>query len=326
MKRRGLLLGVGVTLAGATIAAPLTASGQHRAMPVIGWAGFANDLGRDPLIQGLRDLGYVEGRSITIVYAFPREGEIGFASPIAELIRRKVDLIATAGFPATAAAHKAATTIPVVFVVADPVGAGFAASLARPGGSMTGLSLAVEEQFSGKWLELLKEAMPSLSQVAYLWNPANHGSASSWKAMQELAPKLGVMLQSAGLPDLKALDKALVAIEKGRAEALILDSDTVTRQLQAPIVAFARAHRLPLISALRRTVDAGGLMSYGPDLRALWRQAAVYVDKILKGAKPADLPVEQPTSFELVINLRAAKAIGLTLPQSLLQRADEVIE
>lgn len=295
-------------------------------MRVVGWAGFEYSSARDGLRQGLRDLGYVEGQNLAMLHASPKEGEIDFAGPVAELIRRKVDVIAAAGFGATAAAQRAASHIPVVFVVADPVGSGFVTSLARPGGNMTGLSLAVEEQFSGKWLELLKEASPRLSRVAYLWNPVNHSSASSWKTMQELAPKLSLVLQSAELPDPKALDKALAAISSGRAGALILDSDAVTGQVQSAITAFASANHLPLISALRRTVDAGGLMSYGPNLRALWRHAAVFVDKILKGANPADLPVEQPMSFELVINLKTAKALGLTVSQSLLARADEVIE
>jgi putative ABC transport system substrate-binding protein len=191
---------------------------------------------------------------------------------------------------------------------------------------MTGMSLAIEEQFSGKWLELLKEAAPKVSRIAYLWNPGNTSSASSWNTMQGLAPKLGLALQSVELRDPKNLGQAFAAILHGRAEAVIVDSDAIMIPNDAQIAEFALGNRLPLISPFRKYADMGGLISYGPSLHELWRHAATYVDKILKGAKPADLPVEQPTTFELVVNLRTAKALGLTIPQTLLLRADEVIE
>lgn len=246
MNRRNLIF-----LLGAAAASTAVVHAQQKAMPVVGWVGFEFSSARDGLLQGLRDLGYVEGQNLAVLYAFPQEGETDFAAPVAELLRRKVDIIAAAGFGATAALHRAASAIPVVFVVADPVGSGFVASLARPGGNMTGLSLAVEEQFSGKWLELLKEAAPRLSRVAYLWNPANHSSASSWKAMRELAPKLGVVLQSAELPDPKALDKALAVISSGRAGALILDSDAITGQVQSAAKSSRRSLRSPPPSICR---------------------------------------------------------------------------
>jgi ABC-type uncharacterized transport system substrate-binding protein len=322
MRRRDFL---GV-LSGAAMQWPTVARAQQPGMPVIGWAGFEYNNAVDGLLKGLRELDYVEGKNIAVLYRFLKTGEVGFTPAITELAERNVDIIATAGFPATFAAHRAALTIPVVYVTADPVGAGFAASLAHPGGNMTGLSLAVEEQFAGKWVELLKETSPNVTRVGYIWNPVNHGSASSFSAMQALAPKLGLSIHSIELRDAGGLDKALAAVVHEQAEGLIIDSDAVTGQVQTPIAAFARAHRLPLISAFRRVVEAGGLMSYGPNLHELWRQAARYIDKILKGTKPADLPVEQPTAFELIINLKTAKALGLTVPPTLLARADEVIE
>jgi putative ABC transport system substrate-binding protein len=214
----------------------------------------------------------------------------------------------------------------VVFIMADPVGSGVAASLAHPGGNMTGQSLAIEEQFSGKWLELLKEAAPQLSRVVYLWNPMNHSSATSWQAMQGLGPTLGLTLQSVEIRDPKNIDAAFTAIIRDHAEGVIVDSDPVNGSNKERIVEFAAANRLPAIYVFRWYVDAGGLMSYGPNFYELWRRAATYVDKILKGAKPADLPVEQPTRFELVVNLKAAKSLGLTIPPMILALADEVIE
>ena len=191
---------------------------------------------------------------------------------------------------------------------------------------MTGQSLAIEEQFGGKWLELLKEAAPRVSRIAFLWNPANHSSASSWKTMRGLAPTLGLALQSVEIRERKDIDAAFAAIMRDRADGVIVDSDPVNGSNQERIVEFAAANRLPVIYVWRRYVDAGGLISYGPSFYDLWRRAATYVDKILKGASPADLPVEQPTKFELVVNLKTARSLGLTIPPSILARADEVIE
>jgi putative ABC transport system substrate-binding protein len=210
--------------------------------------------------------------------------------------------------------------------MADPVGSGVVASLSHPGGNMTGQSLAIEEQFAGKWLELLKEAAPQLSRAAYLWNPGNHSSASSWETMQRLAPSIGVTLESAELRDRKNIDAAFATIIQERAEGVIVDSDPATGANKMRIVEFTAANHLPAIYTWKWYVDAGGLMSYGPSFYELWRRAATYVDKILKGAKPADLPVEQPTKFELVVNLKTAQSLGLTIPPSILARADEVIE
>jgi len=313
MNRRDLL-----TLLGGAALLPSAVRAQQERLPSVGWVGFSTDkTAPDGLRQGLRELGYVEGQNIAIQYRSPQEGSVSFAGPIEELARLNVDIIATAGVPATDAAHRAALSIPVVFVAADPIGAGFVASLARPGGNMTGLSLAVEDQFSGKWLELLKEAAPQISRVAYLWNPANHSSASSWQAMQGLAPKLGLTLQSVELRDPKGLDDALTAIGPGRADGAILDSDAVSLLVQPQVIAFASANRLPMISVFPAFAHAGGLMSYGPDLHDLWRRAATYVVQILKGAKPSELPVIQPTRFEFVLNLKTANLLGLSVPPTL---------
>jgi putative ABC transport system substrate-binding protein len=322
MNRRDLI----TLLAGAALL-PNGVRAQQGRLPSVGWVGFSTDkTAPDGLRQGLRELGYEESQNIAIQYRSPQSGSVSFAESVAELAQLKVDVLASAGFPATDAVHRAGFAIPDVFVVADPIGAGFVRSLAHPGGNMTGLSLAVEEQFSGKWLEFIKEFAPQMSRVAYLWNPTNHSSASSWAAMRGLAPKLGVALQSVELRDPQDRDRAFAAMTRDHAEAVIVDSDAATALILAQIVGFARDNRLPLVSVFRSYVEAGGLLSYGPDLRDLWRRAATYVDKILKGARPADLPVQQPTKFELVINLQTAKALGLTVPQSLLALADEVVE
>ena len=305
---------------------PFTPQAQQK-MPLLGFLAFAADsIARDGLWQGLHEHGYIEGRNIAIEYRFADEAGGDFTELAEQLVRHQVDIILPAGHPAALAAQRATSAIPIVTVVADPIGSGFAASLAHPGGNVTGFSLAVEEQFSGKWLELLNEAAPQVSRVAYLWNPTNHSSASSWKVMQGLAPRIGLILQSVELRRPEDLSGAFAAIIRDRAEGIIVDSDAIMVPIHADIAEFASANRLPTISVFRRFVDAGGLMSYGPNLRELWRQATTYIDKILKGAKPADLPIEQPVKFELMVNLKTAKALDLTIPYQVLARADEVIE
>jgi putative ABC transport system substrate-binding protein len=300
---------------------------QPADIPTVGWLVFeAGEGGLEGFRQGLHDLGYVEGQNIAIETRSPEGTADRLVEQIEELARLKVKIIITGGVPATMAAKRAALPIPVVFVMADPVGSGVVSSLAHPGGNMTGQSLSIEEQFAGKWLELLKEAAPQVVRMAYLWNPANHSSASSWKAMQGLASTIKVTLQSVELRDPKQIDEAFAAIVGERGEGVIVDSDPVNGSNQAQIVEFAAANHLPAIYVWRRYVDSGGLMSYGPSFYELWRHTATFVDKILKGASPADLPVEQPTKFELVVNLKTALELGLTIPHSLLLRADEVIE
>jgi putative tryptophan/tyrosine transport system substrate-binding protein len=301
---------------------------QPANIPTVGWFVFESaEGGLDGFRQGLHELGYVEGQNIAIETRSPEGTSDRLVEQIEELAGLKVKIIVTGGVPATMAAKRAALRIPVVFIMADPVGSGVVASLAHPGGNMTGQSLAIEEQFAGKWLQFLEETAPQVSRIAYLWNPGNHSSASSWKAMQGLAPSLGVTLQSVELRDRKEIGEAFAAVIRDRAEGFIVDSDPVMGSSnQARIVEFAAANRLPAIYVWRMYVESGGLMSYGPSFYGLWRHAATYIDKILKGAKPADLPVEQPTKFELVVNLKTARSLGLTIPHSLLLRADEVIE
>jgi putative tryptophan/tyrosine transport system substrate-binding protein len=226
---------------------------QQASIPTVGWLVFdAGEGGLDGFHQGLRELGYVEGRDIAIEARSPAGTGDRLAEQIEELARLKVKIIVTGGVPATLAAKRAAWPIPVVFIMADPVGSGVVASLAHPGGTMTGQSLAIEEQFAGKWLELLKEAAPRLSRVAFLWNPANHSSASSWKTMQGLAPTVGLTLQSVELRDPKDIGEALAAIVRDRAEGVIVDSDPVTGSNKTRIVEFAAAHHLPALEVVCR--------------------------------------------------------------------------
>jgi len=318
--------GLALILAVLLIALPVGAQ-QRANVPVVGWLVFsAGEGGLEGFRQGLQEHGYVEGQNIAIEVRTPEESVDRLVEQIRDLARLNIKVLITGGVPATLAAKRAALPIPVVFVMADPVGSGVVASLAHPGGTMTGQSAAIEEQFAGKWLQLLKEAAPQLSRIAYLWNPANHSSASSWKTMQGLAPILGLTLQSVEMRDRKDIDAAFAAIIRERAEGVIVDSDYVTAGNKTRIVEFTAANRLPAMYTWKMYVDAGGLMSYGPSFYELWRHAATYVDKILRGAKPADLPVEQPTRYELVVNLKTAKELGVTIPQTLLLRADEVIE
>jgi len=318
--------GLALILAVLLIALPVGAQ-QRANVPVVGWLVFsAGEGGLQGFRQGLQEHGYVEGQNIAIEVRTPEESVDRLVEQIQDLARLNIKVLITGGVPATLAAKRAALPIPVVFVMADPVGSGVVASLAHPGGTMTGQSAAIEEQFAGKWLQLLKEAAPQLSRIAYLWNPANHSSASSWKTMQGLAPILGLTLQSVEMRDRKDIDAAFAAIIRERAEGVIVDSDYVTAGNKTRIVEFTAANRLPAMYTWKMYVDAGGLMSYGPSFYELWRHAATYVDKILRGAKPADLPVEQPTRYELVVNLKTAKELGVTIPQTLLLRADEVIE
>jgi putative ABC transport system substrate-binding protein len=277
--------------------------------------------------QGLRELGYVEGKDIVIEYRFA-EGKLDRLSELAaELVRLKVDVIVATGRTPSLAAKQVTTTIPIVMTVSgDPVGAGLVASLARPGGSITGLTSGTPD-LDGKRLELLKETLPKVKRVAFIHKEVSgRAFAGGVKEIQATARELGITLQSIEARNAKEVEAALQAVIKERAGALWVASPVVSRY-RKQIVDFAGKRRLPLIYATRGFVEkAGGLMSYGPDYSDLWRRAATYVDKILKGAKPADLPVERPMKFELVFNLRAAKQIGVTIPQEMLFRADKVIK
>jgi ABC-type uncharacterized transport system substrate-binding protein len=276
--------------------------------------------------QGLRELGYLEGKNIGIEYRysegnFRRQKELAF-----ELARANVDVIVTSGPASTRAAKEATATIPIIMTFdSDPVGSGSVASLARPGGNITGLSTLAPE-ISGKQLELLKEIVPKLSRVAVIGSSANPGNAQVLKEMEAVAQVFSVKLQYLDILDPKELEAAFRTASNERADAMVVLAGTIIIAQRARIADLAIKSRLPSIYERREFVEAGGLMSYGISIIELDRRAATYVDKILKGAKPADLPVEQPTKFEMVINLKTAKQIGLTVPPNVLARADKVIK
>jgi putative ABC transport system substrate-binding protein len=276
--------------------------------------------------QGLRELKYVEGKNIVIELRSAEEKVDRLPALAAELLRLKVDIIVTAGPPATRAAKEATSTIPIVMAQdTDPVGNGFVASLARPGGNITGLSTLAPE-ISGKRLELLKEIVPRLSRVAVLWASTYPGNAQTIRELELVAKAFGVKLQYLDVLDPKDIETAFRAASKGRAEAVLaLQSGGVAVGHRTKIAALAIKSRLPAIYHRSEFVEDGGLMSYGVNFTDLDRRAATYVDKLLKGRTPADLPVEQPMKFEFIVNLKAAKQIGLTVPPNLLVRADKVI-
>jgi putative ABC transport system substrate-binding protein len=274
----------------------------------------------------LRDLGYVEGQSIVIEYRYAEGRPDRLPVLSAELVRLKGDVLVTAGRPAIRAAKEATTSIPIVMAISgDAVATGLVASLARPGANLTGLSILAPE-LTGKRLQLLKETVPKVSRVAVLWNPTNPDSQLNWKAAQAAGQALRVTLQSLEARDANDFEAAFATMKREHADGLFVLGDPLTVGNQVRIADLALKYRLPGICFWRQFVDAGGLMSYGPSFGDMFRRAAVYVDKILKGAKPADLPGEQPTRFELVINLKTAKALALTAPQSVLVRADQVIQ
>jgi len=276
--------------------------------------------------QGLRELGYVEGQNIAIEFRWAGDQYDRLPGLAAELVRLKVNVIVAGGPPAIQAAQRATDTIPIVMAAAaDPVAAGFVASLARPGGNITGISNMLPELL-GKQLELLKEVLPKVSRVALLGNPANPNNASFVQQAQAAARASRVRLQPLEARDPGEIDRAFAAITRERADAVIVLTDTVLLDHRTRIADHAVRRRLPTVFGTRQFAEGGGLLAYGPSLDAGFRRAPTYVDKILKGAKPADLPIEQPATFELVINLTAAKALGLTIPQSLLIRADQVIQ
>jgi len=318
-------------LAGGLLATPLAARAQpagkvHR----IGFLGNstqtleANLVG--PLRDGFLDLGYVEGRDLVIEYRWAEGQYERFPALIAELIALKVDVIVTAGTPAALAVRRATTTIPLVMVaVGDPVGSGLVKSLAHPGGTLTGL-VSIAPDLEGKRLELLTEVVPRLSFVAFLLNPANTFHVTSEKQARAAAKALNLKVEFFPVRAEPEFDRAFQAMSSKRPGALIMLADRLFLHHRARIVEFAARNRLPTVYAYTELVEAGGLMSFGPSYPGMHHRAAYFVDKILKGSKPGDLPVEQPTKFELVINLKTAKALGLAIPQSLLQRADQVIE
>jgi putative ABC transport system substrate-binding protein len=276
--------------------------------------------------QGLRELGYVEGQNVILEWRYLAGGVDRLPELAAELVRLPVDIIVSQGTAANRAAKDATATIPIVMTNAsDPVKAGLVATLAHPGGNVTGLA-SLSAQLGGKRLELLNETVPSLARVAMAWDPTIADRADEFEDAAAAARTLGIALQSTEVRDDRDLEVAFGAVTRGHAEALFIQDNAVTRRNRARIAAFAIEHRLPAVSIRREFVEAGSLMSYGPDFADMNRRAAYYVDRILKGAKPADLPVEQPMKFELVINLKTAHALGLTIPQHILLQATEVIQ
>ncbi len=315
----------------AVLIMPLTADAQPPGrIPRIGVLSGgtpATGAGRhEALRQGLRELGYVEGKNVVLEFRYAEGRPERLPALVAELVRLNVDLIVTSGDHQIRAARKASHTLPIVVALAgDLVGAGHAASIARPAGNVTGFT-TVGPEAAVKRLEFLKAAFPKVSRVGLLWNPTNAVNSAILDEMRRGAPSVGVRLLSLEVPRSEDLERALEGALRDRTEALIALGDTVLLTHRARIVEFAAKHRLPTMYANQDYMDAGGLMFYGPNVADMYRRAATYVDKILKGAKPGDLPIEQPTKFELVINLKTARALGLTIPQALLLRADQVIQ
>jgi ABC-type uncharacterized transport system substrate-binding protein len=331
MDRRAFLAG-----AATLFAAPLAAEGQQPAkVPRLGWllSGSLESPESRAVLgafrQEARDRGYVEGQNIVIEYR-AAEGRIDrFPALATDLVRLKVDLIIAGSTPAARAAQQTTTTIPIVApTMGDPVGDGFVASLARPGGNITGLTFLGPELVP-KRLELLKEALPKVSRVAGLWHPGNLSERTTKDMLSQTetaARTLGVQLQLVGVRNPDELDRAFSTMARQRADALLIFPSAMLYNERRRVINLAEKHGLPSVYAAKEFVELGGLISYGANIPDLFRRAVTYVDKILKGAKPADLPVERPTKFEFVINLKTAKALGLTIPQSLLLKADQVIE
>jgi putative ABC transport system substrate-binding protein len=309
--------------------APLSADAPAGTAPRVGvlLAGSHSDGTQrevDALLQGLRELGYVEGQSITIEPRWAERKEDRFPDLAAELVRSKIDVIVATVAAAVPAARQATAAIPIVMVVNDPVASGFVTSLARPGRNITGMSM-MSPEVVGKQMELLREVVPKISRLAVLWNPANPGSRPQLRQAEVAAQTLGMRLQLIKAQTPSEIDRAFDAMTRERADAFLVLVDPILHRQQQHIVELAAKSRLPAIYPLRQNAETGGLMAYGADLLDLYRRSATYVDKILKGAKPGDLPIEQPTKFELVVNLKTAKALGLTLPPTVLVRADQVI-
>jgi putative tryptophan/tyrosine transport system substrate-binding protein len=320
------------SLAIGLLAAPLAAGAQQRAAVArIGWLSQGSPTdpatgSREAFRQGMRELGYVEGQNIVFEERWAEGKAERLPSLAAELVGRKVDVIVAGGTLAPLAAMRATKTIPIVLGAAGaPVETGLVSSLAKPGGNVTGLS-NLSADLTAKRLQLLKEVVPGVTRVAVLWNAANPVAAVVMRETEAAARRLGLPVQSLEVRGPDDFEKALPAAMSGGAGALFVIDDPLVFTARLRIGDFAVRNRLPMTAFYRPFAEAGGLMSFGANLADLFHRAAIYVDKILRGAKPGDLPIEQPTKFELVINLKTAKALGLTIPQSLLQRADQVIE
>jgi len=325
MRRRDFI----ILLAGAMGGWPSALRAQQKALPVIGYLNtaslgpFASNVAA--FRQGLSDAGWIEGQNVTIEYRSAEGRYDRLPSLAAELVDRKVDVIVAGGTPATVAAKSATSTIPIVFTSSDPVGSGLVASLARPGGNLTGLSILTIEMMP-KRLELLSELVPQASMIALLVNPNNPTTEVVIRDVQDAARAKGVQFRVLKASTEGEIDGAFATLVQLRAGALVVGPDPFFNGQRDQLVALAARHAVPAIYPWREVAAVGGLITYGPSLTATSRQMGIYVGKILNGAKPSDLPVQQPTTFELVVNLKTAKALGLTVPPSILARADEVIE
>lgn len=326
IQRRQLLVA-----AAAVFALPLVCAQQQSKIPRIGFLSVGSaptpsaSASLIPLRDGLRSLGWVEGQNIVIEYGWASTPD-GLPEKAAELVRKKVDLIFAPSSTQVEAARQATNTIPIVFSThADPVGVGHVASLARPGGNVTGVSMLMTE-LSAKELEILKQAVPHATRIGVLWDPTTPSHPEALKALAAVANKLSIQLTLVSVRSAQEFDSALSAMKKAHADALLVLVSPISLLERTQLAAVALKHRLPAIFGFAANAEAGGLMSYGANYLALNRRAAYYIDRILKGAKPADLPVEQAQEFELVINMKTAKALGIRIPQSLLLQADRVIE
>jgi putative tryptophan/tyrosine transport system substrate-binding protein len=327
--RRTFLAGTGAVLLTAPLAAQAQQAGKVYRIGYLQTSTRQEQLHMVKAFEdGLRDLGYRVGQNVVIEYRFAEAHPERLPGLAADLVRLNVDVIVTGINSNTAAAMKATTTIPIVMANSvDPVGVGFVETLARPGRNVTGVTQDTGNEVFGKRLELLKEIVPRGSREwAVLWNPTFGPNQGRWKATADAARNLGLRLLSAEMQGLDDLEPAFASIMKKRPGGLVVMSDAVLFTYRTQIGSMALKNRLPAISTVSEYAEVGLLLTYGASLPGLWYRSATYVDKILKGAKPADLPIEQPTKFELVINLKTAKALGLTIPQSLLQRADELIQ
>jgi putative ABC transport system substrate-binding protein len=326
------LIGLAVVLFVSLASAPLEAGAQQSSkMARVGYLEFGSAAPGTPHLEafrrGLRELGWLEGQNIAIDVRYAEGKQDRLPEFAADLVRLKVDLIFASATPAALAAKRATTTIPIVIgFVADPVGSGLVSRLARPGGNITGWTHLAGLELNAKRLEILKEAVPEAVRIGALWNPANPIHGPSLKVIEAAATGLKVQLRPIGVQDPNELQGAFSAMARERLQGLTVPPDGMFLAHRVRIIDLAAKHRIPTMYGVRELAAAGGLMAYGVNLPEMYRHGAFIVDRILKGAKPADLPVEQPTKFELVINMKTAKALGLTIPQSVLLRADQVIQ
>ena len=323
MKRREFF----TLLGGAAAAWPLASLAQQPALPRVGYV-FVGTRGTDAsgagLRKGLAELGYEVGRNIALEERYADGDSAKVPGLISELVAGRVDVLVTVGSFATLAAQRVTSTVPIVFASGNPVKSGIVASLNRPGGNATGVSILASD-YSAKWLELMKEALPKLTRIAVLWNPENPSGTQEVEQMKATAQALSIDL-STFVGNAAKIDESLGVVANNGYDGLVMTTDPSLEPLTQKVIAFAAVHRVPTMYPFSVAVEQGGLMSYAIDLFEMWRHAASYVDRILKGAKPADLPVEQATRVELKINLKTAGALGIVVPPTLLARADKVIE